>query len=196
MDHETLDLVVDDDGILTVALGRPERLNAVTGTMAATEAGADDATAAGDVVVAGTLAVSETGTGAFAGTGTATQPEGAQPAPALTYGAGRFPKDYEARVRAHYEQIEQEQQARDERLRELQKQQAKLEERKKTESRKSALAKRRAKIAREIEAIEAAKQEAQEQIDALMAEIESFISEQAMLLDRRRRMVLLLAAAA
>jgi hypothetical protein len=79
----------------------------VAGTFAATEAGADDATVSGAVVVSGTLAVTETGGDTFAGSGTVDG--GAEPAPAQpaqpTYGAAPHTLD-PRRVHAKYEEIE------------------------------------------------------------------------------------------
>jgi hypothetical protein len=79
----------------------------VAGTFAATEAGADDATMSGAVVVAGTLAATETGSDTFAGSGTVDG--GEEPAPAQpaqpTYGAAPHTLD-PRKVYAKYEEIE------------------------------------------------------------------------------------------
>jgi hypothetical protein len=79
----------------------------VAGTLAATEAGADDATMSGAVVVAGTLAATETGSDTFAGSGTVDG--GEEPAPAQpaqpTYGAAPHTLD-PRKVYAKYEEIE------------------------------------------------------------------------------------------
>jgi hypothetical protein len=79
----------------------------VAGTFAATEAGADDATMSGAVVVAGTLAATETGGDTFAGSGTVDG--GEEPAPEQpaqpTYGAAPHTLD-PRKVYAKYEEIE------------------------------------------------------------------------------------------
>jgi hypothetical protein len=77
----------------------------VAGTFAATEAGADDATMSGAVVVAGTLAATETGSDTFAGSGTVDG--GEEPAPAQPAQPGAAPHTLDPRkVYAKYEEIE------------------------------------------------------------------------------------------
>jgi hypothetical protein len=121
----------------------------------------------------------------------------------LTYGAGRASRsDYESQVRAHWERIEaaeRVEQARRERVAELQRQQAEVDAKAARASRSSAVAKRRAKLAREIEALQAEQERAADEvaeIRALIGALEAEIADQQVMMDRRRRMLLILATAA
>jgi hypothetical protein len=133
--------------------------------------------------------------------------------PTLTYGAAPHTlakrRSYEAQVRAHWERIEEaerQEQARRERVAELQRQQAEVDAkaaRRKQVAQASAVARRRAKLAREIDALQAEQEraaaevaEARALIAALEAELMQMISDAQALVDRRRRMMLVLATAA
>jgi hypothetical protein len=131
---------------------------------------------------------------------------GVTPEP-LKYGLPGLPRrDYESQVRAHWERIEaaeRAEQARRERVAELQRQQAEVDAKAARASRSSAVAKRKAKLAREIEALQAEHERAadevaeiRELIAALEAEIAQMAADAAALVDRRRRMMLVLATVA
>jgi hypothetical protein len=111
-------------------------------------------------------------------------------------------RDYETQVRAHWERIEaaeRAEQARRERVAELQRQQAEVDAKAARASRSSAVAKRRAKLAREIEALQVEQDRAADEVTeilALIAALEAEIADQHVMMDRRRRMFLLLAATA
>jgi hypothetical protein len=124
----------------------------------------------------------------------------------LKYGAApdtlRRRRDYESQVRAHWERIEaaeRAEQARRDRVAELQRQQAEVDAKAARASRSSAVAKRKAKLAREIDALQAEQERAADEvaeIRQLIAALEAEIADQRVMTDRRRRMFLLLAATA
>lgn len=127
--------------------------------------------------------------------------------------SGSLPKEEERehvrRVQAWWDQIDREQaetKAREQRLVKLERQQAVIAEqqaqRRKQVSAQSAIAKRKAKLAREIETLHAEQTKADERVAELQALIAQFDSDQAeaiataAMADRKRRMLLALAALA
>jgi hypothetical protein len=173
----------------------------VAGALAATETGADDATVSGAVVVAGTMAATETGSDTFTGSGSAEG--GAVVVQTLTYGAGRLSPE---RVRAKYDEIEEierriqaKEEAEREKVRKQQEAKRQLAELEEKKRQTKTIAERRRKLEQRIAAYQSEITDLRTTILVLLDEIERARVEfelQQTIADRRRRMLLLIAAAA